>query len=333
MSASPLPQHQTPPTDAIAVVETPAAPALIAQSPAAQVISVKTELSFCLLTSLAFFKDLTWEQTPWIYHHTTSRTTISPIIPAGADSISSFFVNHDISQEAVGNALFFGSSATGIDLFIIFPYAGEDPNPATDERFLNIWHDQIVKPAFDRAWKDSGLIPIHGAEVHPMTPIMKPSGAHTDMEALPAKGFIKRLTNGSPGSVSTDWPNNKQEVLNEAWLDITGMLKDHPDLADFQDPRLLAVYRAEIHLGEHMSYSEQYRTVCKEWKPLANGEYIEPGTFGVVLETIARQAKAEEDVEAPLTLEGETQPKRRSHEGYGLEHHEDDDEHRNKRRK
>jgi hypothetical protein len=212
MSASPVLTEQSPPTDTIAVVETADDATLTAQAPALAPIpasavhvgSVKTELSFCLPTSLAFFKDFTWKQTPWIHRYTTSRAIANPITLANADFISRFFVNHDISPEVVEKALFFGSSSTGINFFVVIPYVKYNINLATDERFLRIWHDQIVKPAFDRAWIDSGLTPVCGAEVDAMTRLLPTTGTRTDMEALPAKGFIKRLKNGSLGSISTD---------------------------------------------------------------------------------------------------------------------------------
>jgi hypothetical protein len=336
MSALPLLEEHAPESDAIAVVDTPSVPALVAQAPASatQVFSVKSELSFCIPTSLAFFKDLTWEQTPWTHRYIASRAVASPITPTDADKIYSFSANHDISQEAIENSLFFGTSSAGIDLFVVFPHVDYHTNPATDARFLNIWHDQIVKPAFDHAWKDSGLTTIHGADVNAISRIMPPAGTHTDMEALPAEGFIKRLKNGSPGSISANWPKHNPEVLHEAWRDIAGMLKDHPDLQEFQNPILLAVYRAEIHMGGHLNPTEQYQGVYKGWELLATTDYIEPGSFGVVLETIVGRRKVEEAIEEPFALEGDAQPKRKAREGFGLDYEdEDEDAHRNKRRK
>jgi hypothetical protein len=114
------------------------------------------------------------------------------------------------------------------------------------------------------------------------------------------------------------------------------MLKDHPDLQGFQNPILLAVYRAEINLGGHLTPKEQYSSVQKEWKPLVNGEHAEPGSFGVVFETIVKKCKVKEEVEASLALEIYHQPKRKSREGYGLEcedEDEDEDAHWHKRQK
>lgn len=315
-------------------METPKVQSLTTQTPTTHIVSIKTSLSFCLPTSLAFFKDLTWEQTPWIHSYTASRTAASPIIPADADAISRFLVNLDVSQEAVENALFFGSSISGIDLFVTFPNSEDDTNPATDENFLKTWHDQIVKPAFDRAWKDGGLTPIYGAEVGAVTSFLRPTGARTAMEALPAKGFIKRLHRNTPGSVSANWPNGNPDVLNEAWQAIKGMLKDHPNLKEFQDPILLAVYRAEIHLGENMTSSEQYNSVAKEWDGHCHWEYCVPQSLGLVLESVVRLKEDRRSSETPLSLEGELQVKRKTYEGFGLwDHEEEEGGHRTKRRK
>jgi hypothetical protein len=127
------------------------------------------QLSFCLPTSLAFAKRLTWEQTPWIPTSLYGEFS-NPISKADADTISRHLGSHlgkNVKPEAIQNALLLGSTfPTGEEfpngdkigetylgtfpyIFVIFPHAR---GPAShDETFLKVWHDAIVKPAFDRA--------------------------------------------------------------------------------------------------------------------------------------------------------------------------------------
>jgi hypothetical protein len=100
---------------------------------------------------------------------------------------------------------------------------------------LAIWHDEIVKPAFDRAWRDSQLTETYGVSVDTPVRILAAGGVTSVMDALPFSGFKTRLANythlsmaGPP--VSTSWPPNSPALLDEAWSSITGMLHDHPDM-------------------------------------------------------------------------------------------------------
>lgn len=191
-------------------------PGIVTQGHTAQTELCYTELSFCLPTSLAFAKRSSWEQTPWIPISTSHRTT-NPISNDEAHLITIYLASHlgsSITPEAVQNALLFGtmcpspvsaqSLGTYPHIFIVFPHAPS--RPALDEKFLKIWHDQIVKPAFDRAWKDSGLTSIHGAEQDGLSRVLPPQGTSTARDALPAHGFLKHLRNGTPASVRDFWP-------------------------------------------------------------------------------------------------------------------------------
>jgi hypothetical protein len=168
------------------------------QTPDATVLSLQTKLSFCLPTSLAFFHHLTWNQTPWTTRSLPTKS-ISPICASDAHTIAHHL---DVSAESIQNALYFGGHPTGPSLYVIFPHA--TTRVSTNERFLTIWHDQVVKPAFDRAWRDSGLVDVHGADVDGQTRILPPTGTRTNKDALPARGFMERLRHGRQGSVSVN---------------------------------------------------------------------------------------------------------------------------------
>jgi hypothetical protein len=296
------------------------------QAPDAKVLTLQTKISFCLPTSLAFFNNLTWYQTPWAPRSTLRRTT-SPISASDAHTIS----NHlDVSQEAIQNALYFGSHPTGPDLYVVFPHA--TTRVATNEHFLTIWHDQIVKPAFDRAWKDSGLVKLYGAEVDGQTRILPPTGVRTNMDALPAKGFMDRLRNGRPGSVSVDWPSANMKVMNEAWQSMTGMIRGHPDLQEFQTPVLLAVYWADIYFTEGLSARKIHRHVGKAWDKWVDAQFAVSRSLRVVLEVgIGLEAQVQESRVGHAIGRTFKRMAEESDEEDDGNDDEDDEGHRNKR--
>jgi hypothetical protein len=277
------------------------------------------ELSFCLPTSLAFAKRLTWEQTPWIPSNLHGESS-NPISKTDADTISHYLGSHlgqRVKAEAIQNALLFGSTfplgetfsngrtigeaylETFPYLFVIFPHA---PGPAShDPTFLKIWHDQIVKPAFDAAWKNSGLTRVYGADVSSQTRILPPPGTRTLCDALPASGFLERFRNSNPSAIRDYWPSwsddwhvggegkhsgTRANIYHSAWEAMKGMLKDHPDLSSYQNPILIALCRSEIHVNPRMSTQDKCRTVAQEWDPLIDARFVKPGSFKIVFETV-----------------------------------------------
>ncbi|KAH7382505.1 hypothetical protein DE146DRAFT_623455, partial [Phaeosphaeria sp. MPI-PUGE-AT-0046c] len=222
-------------------------PSLVSQPPTAQITSLRTDLAFILPTSLAAFSNLSWLQTPWSpsFHH---------LSPSHASAIANHLC---IPPSVVENALPFCSTPNhGPDLFIIFPHY-EGPI-STNEHFLSIWHDEIIIPAFDRAWHDSNQASTTGAYRDVVMCILPATGLHTHMDAHPFAGFLARLRSNTPGHVSAQWPSGDAKVLSEAWAAIKGMLDGHPDLDLFQHPMLLAVQRDEIWFGEQMSVQAVY---------------------------------------------------------------------------
>ncbi|KAF2824485.1 hypothetical protein CC86DRAFT_371805 [Ophiobolus disseminans] len=294
-------------------------PALVSQVPVAD-ITTSTDLSFCLTTSLAFLKTLTWEQTPWVPHQ-IDHTSVSPISPGDALTIHHRLRKHfkGISPAAINNGLFFASAYPTGDvpvgsigpyphLFVIFPHART--HVATDARFLKIWHDQIVKPAFDRAWKDSGHATMYGAEIHGKPRILQPTGVRTANDAPNSTGILIRLHNQHPESVRGYWPQwsekeatRRTEVMTEVWDAIKGMLKDHPDLADFQDPILLAVSRSQLDFSAQFSLNDMYKDVGNEWEKYVDPQYLVPKSFKVVLTTVMEHPDTPEPQAAEETYE------------------------------
>ncbi|KAH8709976.1 hypothetical protein GQ44DRAFT_627442 [Phaeosphaeriaceae sp. PMI808] len=287
---------------------------------------VHTDFSFCLATSLAFFKRSTWEQTPWTPHMLDHRIT-NPITAMDAQTIAghlNVYSDTGITTEIIQNSLLFASAYPSYDpdiseglgtyphLFVLFPRA-RGPI-ATNAAFLKTWHDEIVKPAFDRAWRDSGLAHTYGAEVDGMTRILPAAGSYTVQDALPSKGFLKRLQRGASGSVRAYWPAwtmdpwgkgtegesslVRARIMHEAWNAITGMVKGHPDLKEFQDPLLLAVCRGRYDLSSNMSAQAVYKNVGQEWDHFVDAQFVVSRSFKVVLETVVEiKGKGDQDMD------------------------------------
>lgn len=256
----------------------------LASDPTTQ--TLRTSLSFCLPTSLAFAKRLTWEQTPWNPHSVLISPTDAQTICSALDAHTTTAIN----PSAVQNALLFGSTypphppvaAFGCypTLFVVFPHAHS--LPAHDEAFLRVWHDGIVKPAFDRAWSDSRLCASY-------------------KEAFPVSGFLRGRRNGAKRVVRAAWPEwhdewgagsegcfsaQRARVYNDAWDAIKGMLRDYPGMEEYREPLLLAVSRVNIHL-QGMAGPEVVNTVVgREWDRFVDSRFLIKGSFRVVTEGV-----------------------------------------------
>ncbi|RMZ73326.1 hypothetical protein GMOD_00007827 [Pyrenophora seminiperda CCB06] len=269
-----------------------------------------SELSFCVPTSLAFAKRLQWEQTPWVTT-TVGHNLANPICAADAHLIA-YHLQHqlgqDITPSAIQNALLFGSTyilsedgrtsvpGTYPQLFVVFPHA--DTSAAKDENFLKIWHDDIVIPAFNHAWAESGLVPISGAHRDSTTRILPPRGTTTPRDALPFIGFLAHLQNGNPTPVRTDWPSwrdpsfpigtegkhtgLRSTIYASAWTSIEGMLKDHPDLPHYQSPVLLALCRVKVFVNTWLNAKDRFRCSAEEWDRCVDRRWMQEGSFKVV---------------------------------------------------
>jgi hypothetical protein len=82
-------------------------------------------------------------------------------------------------------------------------------------------------------------------------------GVWSDKDTLPFTGFKTRLANFTkldiPGSpVAAAWPANSPKQMGEAWDAIRGMLHGHPDMRDWQDPKLVGVGEEQGMKGKAM---------------------------------------------------------------------------------
>jgi hypothetical protein len=309
-------------------------PSLTDLYPISKAKDCSTQLSFCLPTSLAFAKRLTWEQTPWI-PLSLNTNPVNPISQADAHTISDYLFSHlglEVRPEVIQKALFFGTTyqcptttTTPDDdknndndddedtignnepeigpyphLFVIFP--DTSTVPSHDTTFLRIWHDDIVKPAFDQAWRDSGLTRVHGAALDSQLRLLPPTGTYTEHDARPAAGFLHRKRNGNLTAVRTYWPCwtdstfytgtegkyscVRSAVYSQAWTAITGMLNEHPQLLAYQNPILLALCRSQIHVSERLGTRDRFRAVAQEWDGLVDARFVRPASFAVVFEVL-----------------------------------------------
>ncbi|KAI2483488.1 hypothetical protein Ptr902_05805 [Pyrenophora tritici-repentis] len=270
-----------------------------------------TEISFCVPNSLAFAKRLTWEQTSWIPSAIDYKFA-NPISAADAHLIA-HHLRHQLGQtvtpSAIRNALLLGSTyepsadgkmskdlGTYPHIFVIFPHIST--HAATDETFLKIWHDDIVKPAFDRAWADSGLVTVSGCPHDSRTRILPSRGISTTNDALSFIGFHEHFRNRNSNTVRTYWPSwqdhsstpdiegqytgLRSTTYASAWTSIKGMLKDHPQLPQYQDPVLLALCRGRVFVNAWLNTHDRFRCLAQEWDKYVDSRWMQQGSFKIV---------------------------------------------------
>ncbi|KAJ4291611.1 hypothetical protein N0V90_009506 [Kalmusia sp. IMI 367209] len=269
--------------------------AIKCRAPPASLTSITTQstLSFALPTSLAFFKRLTWELTPW------KRL---PISFATATLVSTYIPS--IPPSALPFALCLGVSYLGYinspkdklpHLYVVFPHLRRDVS--NDEKFLRVWHDEVVKPAFDEAWIRSGLVDVWEdpkdyklvtGEIAPsadetferfkrlkhpqycLWPAWKDEWAHSH----PPPG---RLAHGEEGGFS----DRRVDVFNEAWSAMRGILNGREEPGEMSDPVLLAVWMKEAHAGEGVGAENLMNFVGKEWDAYTDSRFVQNGMFVV----------------------------------------------------
>ncbi|KAF1946870.1 hypothetical protein EJ02DRAFT_491923 [Clathrospora elynae] len=255
-------------------------------SPAALVVISRadlcyTELSFCHPTSLAFAKP-------------------NRINEADAHLIAHKLVSNfgqTVTPKAIQSALLFGSTYLSPEtdeelgkypyLFVVFPNL--KASPACNEIFLEIWHNDIVKPAFDGAATDSRIR------------ILPPSKTRTPRDALSVSGFLEHLRNKNPTAVRDRWPvwiddwhlgtegqhtGIRPAIYSEAWQGIKGILKEHLQLPSYQNPILLALCRGRVYVGTQMSSHVKFKSVTQEWDRFVDARSVTSRSFKVVLETV-----------------------------------------------
>ncbi|KAF2475816.1 uncharacterized protein BDR25DRAFT_379381 [Lindgomyces ingoldianus] len=218
-----------------------------------------------------------------------------------------YFLTHSIRQNikpcAFSQAIYFGEARSESEavntrpgLYIIFPYLKQ--SVTRNDKFLKIWHDDIVGPAFNRAWEDSGLVDLFRMQNHVKKTI---SGNNRQKMAHPAINLIHHLQNNKTNKLREQWPefhdpevqNNegkytglRSNIFDEAWKSILGMVKDHPQLGgEFQDPFLLVVHEIHIDINQDMSVQDKYGSVGRNWDLSIDSRYIVPKSFKVIVET------------------------------------------------
>lgn len=254
-----------------------------------QLAPLKSPFSFCFPTSLAFFHRLTWEQTPWLL----------PSIPLFTAQIISRALEARVTltPEIITYALPFGvaytSSANAAkehypNLYIIFPHLGRDVS--RDRHFLTFWHNEIVKPAFDEAWKDSGLVPVRGRPKGEVSRLgFVGAGTHTECDAVPASHIFKLKDRGWEKSVHAQWPDYEEKsecdkralVFYDAWVSIRGMLQAYDE---YQGAVLLAVWKCDIVAEEGEDRRHLADRVSERWTGMVDRRYQGKRTFNVQIE-------------------------------------------------
>jgi hypothetical protein len=279
-------------------------PSISAKASEVKLSECYSRLSFALANSLAVAKRLTWEQTPWL------NPNLEPSACTQIAEYVSVQLGAEIPWEAFQYACLLGETyedsakETGLgtypQLFLVFPHLRRDVSK--DEGFLRVWHDELILPAFNRSWEDSELVEVTGANKDFVGRIKStPGGLHHSREAYPVAGFLDHLRKKRTHRVHTHWPewhdpwngghegkftDKRAKIFDEAWLSIRGMLKDHPQMKDFQGAFLLVVNRAHTDFSMSFPLPRVYKAVGNQWDKCVDARYIMPGTFKVVVENV-----------------------------------------------
>jgi hypothetical protein len=193
-------------------------------------------------------------------------------------------------------------------LLVVFPHLRHDAS--RNPTFLKIWHDEIVRPAFNMAWADSGLVSVwrKPLEGFPGQRIKVPHTGerfgHEKM-ARESTGILKLLENGRERRVFEEWPSwvdanssgsggigegihttKRRKIYTSAWKSITGMLHDHPQLAEFQDPILVAVHTARADVNVQSNVETIHGLVGRDWDQTVDSKFVVPGTFKVEIRSV-----------------------------------------------
>jgi hypothetical protein len=310
ISSSYQPTNQ--PTPTMATTHESDIPSIAAHAAHSRVEERYIPLSFAVATSLAIAKRLTWEQTPWLAPKLSSHqcTHIASYISRTAGK--------SITPEAIRNCLLFGKTyildrpldGNHLQIRVVFPKLKHDA--ARHEGFLRSWHDEMVKPAFDTTWEESGLVQVRGGyrdmisritgRFHEIT--------HHKKQARSFAGLLNHLRNEATHQVSMQWPEwadfrgpgyegsysgKRAHVFDEAWTSIKGMLKNYPGLQDFQDAFLLVVSTERIDFAPTLGSSQLYKVAGEQWDKCVDSRFVCNGSFKVVTSMVLGDADVFED--------------------------------------
>ncbi|KAF2113449.1 hypothetical protein BDV96DRAFT_496538 [Lophiotrema nucula] len=276
-------------------------PSIASLRPDVQAAEHYTNLSFAFAISLGVVKRMTWEQTPWL---------LPKISVPESTRISTYYevcFDKTIAPEAIQNALLLGSTFTtqeqkdefgrGTQVYVVFPNLKRDIRK--NKKFLTTWHNEVVLPAFNRAWEDSGLTPVfeRGMCKDTLSIFHYKMARRADhiLEHLDLHGKKKGST-----LLREHWPdydekyqidgvkehniNDRWGIFDEAWKSITGMLEGV--LPKFEKPVLLLMNKARTDLNPDHGVSKIYEIVGQQWDKNIDSRFIVPGSFRVVLQTV-----------------------------------------------
>lgn len=177
----------------------------------------------------------------------------------------------------------------------------------------------MVKPAFDEAWVQSGLVDVYkktedgtvwvtekagptATEVydryyeseypwllrpqHRVWPVWSDAWAYREPPAED-KGTLARGIEGG-------YSDKRARVFEEAWSSIQGMLRGDGYPGEMSDPVLLAVWEKEVEAEDAGSL---VRKVGREWDAYADSRYVKEGDFFVHLDECLHESQGEDEYE------------------------------------
>lgn len=116
---------------------------------------------------------------------------------------------------------------------------------------------------------------------------------HTANDAADSGELLVLLHNNVQESVRVHWPtwsagesDRHAAIMDEAWDAMKGIVKDHPNLTDFQDPILLAVGCGEYTFSARVSTKEMYKDVALEWEKYVDARFVVPRSFNILMQSM-----------------------------------------------
>ncbi|KAF2733322.1 hypothetical protein EJ04DRAFT_605790 [Polyplosphaeria fusca] len=181
-----------------------------------------------------------------------------------------------------------------------------------DMRFLRIWHDEIVRPAFNKAWEDSGLVELRGWSKGRKMKLGVGQGVTHEKMAWTFERVKTALKQGWKKAAVEEWPawdegvegadELRTGVMQRAWDSIVGELTEEKGIGMFKDAVLLGVGRQLIHFGD-IGLARIQGTVAEEWDRVVDARFVVPGSFKVVLRSVTGEPLPLEEGEEPETME------------------------------
>ncbi|KAF2755260.1 hypothetical protein EJ05DRAFT_127901 [Pseudovirgaria hyperparasitica] len=236
------------------------------------------------IESLAAIKDLRWFCTSW---------AAPKLSPEESERLHKTLY-HEPAKEKDGGlkkrALYIGSSTlTRAKVYVIFPHADRDIR--TDDEFLRKWHDLVVRPAFEQAWRQGW----DGKRGIPRVPKQYNAMKHDSVAAG------KRLHEKNPKTwpepfsqpLEVEWPseftlasiNPWDECLDLAWKSMCDTVEDNVDLYEMQG-MFLAITTPGFPKGGRTP-QEAFEHASKHWDTSFEPTYMDLECFNIFYKTIS----------------------------------------------